>query len=138
MPTAATPSPATIWLVVPEAVAEMPTDLPRFVPTLTEVVEEGEPLVAPAPSVAFAPARPQFDDNVRLHDDIAEQIAHRVLQRVDAALEDRLAATIRAAVERHTEALLPTLREEIVAAVQDTVAQALAEEFIPPEPALPR
>jgi len=116
----------------------MPNDLPRFVPTLTEVVEVGSPLAAPASSVAFAPARLQLDDNVRLHDDIAEQIAHRVLQRVDAALEDRLAATIRAAVERHTEALLPTLREEIVAAVQDTVAQALAEEFIPPEPARPR
>ena len=102
----------------------MPTEMPRFVPTLTEVVGGSVPATPPDAAVPDG----------RHPDDIAEQIAHRVLQRVDAALETRLTATIRAVVERHTAALLPTLREEIVAAVQDTVARALADEFHSPSP----
>lgn len=123
----------------------MPPDLPRFVPTLTEVVEAGavpshkavSAPVAEAPAVIATPVARPPGGQARLQDDLAEQIAHRVLQRVDAALEDRLVAAIRSVVERHTETLLPTLREEIVAAVQDTVARALAEELVAPSASAP-
>ena len=121
----------------------MPPDQPRFVPTLTEVVRVGDPppAVAAAATVAGSPSVPVASredvlpaaspKELALQQDLAEQMAHRVLQRIDTALESRLAEAIRAAVVRHTEALLPALREEIVMTVQTAVTDALAEEFPP-------
>lgn len=127
----------------------MPPDLPRFVPTLTEVVEVGEvsaatassepsqspPLiVAGAPGTSVAPAVPaDLRDERRIADDLAEQIAHRVLQRVDALLAERLSEALRQVVAQHTQTLLPAVREEIVMAVHATVAEALADEFLQPD-----
>ena len=105
------------------------TEIPRFVPTLTEVVG-----MTSAPAVHAVPAvdAPVAED-LHQQEDFAEQIAHRVLQRIDAALEARLSEAVRAVVARHTEAMLPVLREEIVTTVQAAVAQALVEEFLPSE-----
>lgn len=97
----------------------MPPDLPRFVPTLTEVVTPGDELTAmPAPPAG----------------DLAQQIALRVLQRIDAALEESLAEAVQSVIARHTQALLPALREEIAMTVQAAVAEALADEITPAEP----
>lgn len=87
---------------------------PRFVPTLTEVVH-----TAPAP-LAPAQALPAFNQ---------EQLAQRVLQRIDLVLERRLRESIATVVLEQTSALAPLLREQVHAVVRELVAQAVAEEL---------
>jgi FixJ family two-component response regulator len=84
---------------------------PRFVPTLTEVVQG--PPAAPAPAAAVP----------------HQQMVDRVLQRVDLVLDRRLREAIAAVVVEHTHALTPLLRERIDAVVRDVVAEAVAEEM---------
>ena len=86
---------------------------PRFVPTLTEVVHSGPVPLAPAsgPSLSH------------------EQLAQRVLQRVDLALDRRLREAIAAVVIQQTEQLAPLLREQVELAVRQVVAEAVAEEI---------
>ena len=85
---------------------------PRFVPTLTEVVQSG-----PVPLAPGAPAVSQ------------EQLALRVLQRVDLALDRRLREEIATVVLEQTSALLPLLRERLETVVREVVAEAVAEEI---------
>lgn len=97
---------------------------PRYVPTLTEVVHPAP--AAPAhgadadKALAAAPA-PALSE---------EQIVHRIMQRVDLTLDRRLREAIAATVLEQTRLLGPLLREEIEAAVRQTVSQALAEELV--------
>jgi hypothetical protein len=83
--------------------------LPRFVPTLTEVVRGNE---------AAAPA----------HTATEEQLVQRVLQRVDMVLEKRLREAIASVVLAQTRSLGPALREEIESVVRQAVAEAIADE----------
>ena len=88
---------------------------PRFVPTLTEVVQTGPaPLV---PAVGTLPALTQ------------DQLAQRVLQRVELTLDTRLREAIAAAVMEHASALTPLLRERVEGVVREVVAEALADEL---------
>jgi hypothetical protein len=88
---------------------------PRFVPTLTEVVHTGPSPLAPSPS----PLHPLSQD----------QIAQRVLQRVDLALDRRVREAIATVVLEQTNALAPLLRERLEAVVREVVAQAVADEM---------
>jgi hypothetical protein len=84
---------------------------PRFVPTLTEVVQSGP--------VPLTPAGGQSQD----------QLAQRVLQRVDLALDRRLREEIASVVLEQTSALLPVLRARLETVVREVVAEAVAEEM---------
>jgi hypothetical protein len=84
---------------------------PRFVPTLTEVVQS-------APESQGLPS--SFSQ---------EQLAQRVLQRVDVALDRRLREAIATVIVEQTAALVPLLRQEIEGVVRELVAQAVAEEI---------
>ena len=75
---------------------------PRFVPTLTEVVQK--PRTPATPPVPLPPS--------------ADQIAQRVLQRVDLVLDRKL-----------REAIATVVVERIEAAVREAVAHAFAEEM---------
>lgn len=86
---------------------------PRFVPTLTEVVHSG-----PAPLASHAEAALSPD-----------QLAQRVLQRVDLALERRLREAMAGVILEQTEALVPLLRERLEQTVRELVAAAVAEEI---------
>ena len=86
---------------------------PSFVPTLTEVVHSG-----PAPlSPSAGPALSQ------------DQIAQRVLQRVDLVLDRRVREAIAAVVIEQTAQLAPLLRERLEEVVRQVVAEAVAEEI---------
>lgn len=87
---------------------------PRFVPTLTEVVQ-----VAATPSPA-----PVFDALA-----FEEQLVHRVMQRVDALLEQRVRQAVAHVIEEQTRSLLPRLREELDSVVRGSVSEALAQEL---------
>lgn len=81
---------------------------PRYVPTLTEVVQG--PPVAPLP---VSPA----------------DLARQVLQRVDAVLPARVQHATERVIQEHAAALLPLLRERLEAVVHEAVAEALAQEL---------
>ena len=95
---------------------------PRFVPTLTEVVPQpaAQPPAAAAPPAA-APA-------TAAHAPGQEQLAQRVLQRVDLVLERRLREALGALILEQTEALAPVLRARLEGVVRQVVAEALADE----------
>ena len=84
---------------------------PRYVPTLTEVVQSAPAPLAPAPSLS------------------QEQLAQRVLQRVDLVLERRLREAIAGVVLEQTAALVPLLRERLETVVREAVTEAVADEM---------
>ncbi len=92
-----------------------PRHLPRFLPTLTEVVRN--PALPPEP---VAVGRSELD---------AELMIHRVLQRVDLALEPMLREAIGPIIVNQIAAMATRLRPEVEAVVRDAVADALALEF---------
>lgn len=99
---------------------------PRYVPTLTEVVDPASMLVSSraaeqgmlAPAAAEAP----------LHQ-LEDQVLHRVMQRVDLVLERRLREAVSQLVQTHTQSLGHRLREEIELVVRESVSQAISQEL---------
>ena len=96
----------------------MSTSPPRFVPTLTDVVQ------LPLRPLAAAPAQPAAST---AH--FEEQMVHRVMQRVDLVLERRLREAVGQLILTHTQALGSRLREEIELVVRESVSQAVAQEL---------
>ncbi|MES2361124.1 MAG: hypothetical protein V4646_04910 [Pseudomonadota bacterium] len=96
---------------------------PRFVPTLTEVVQPGQ-----VPDLVPEAPRPTALNQLE------DQMVHRVMQRVDLVLERRLREAVGQLILTHTQALGPRLREEIELVVRESVSQAVAQE-LPPQPA---
>jgi hypothetical protein len=85
---------------------------PRFVPTLTEVVQGGSA-------------------NAGMDRLAQEQLVQRIMQRVDLTLDRRLREAIASVVLEQSRLLAPALREQIEAVVGATVSEALAEELDP-------
>ena len=96
----------------------MSTSPPRFVPTLTEVVQ------APTRPVVATPVQQALSIG-----HFEEQMVHRVMQRVDLALERRLHEAVGQLILTHTQALGSRLREEIELVVRESVSQAVAQEL---------
>lgn len=82
--------------------------VPRFVPTLTEVVQPGLP-IAPSPT----PIDPA-------------QLAEQVLKLVKPRLEQQLRASLQAVIEQHLRAAAPRMRSDLQDAIQVAVTQAIA------------
>ena len=115
---------------------------PRFVPTLTTVLEPAPPnahaeappapvatqanVTEPSQAVALSPqAKLSEAEAFRLE----EQLLHRVLQRVDLSLEERVSDAVSAAVQQHLDTMIPGLRREIEAVLRALVSEALAREL---------
>ena len=92
---------------------------PRFVPTLTEVVE-------PSALVANFPAEPPSTGVDRTA--IEDKLVERVLQRVDLTLERQLREALGQLILEHTETFAPQLRQEIELVVRHSVSQAFVLE----------
>jgi len=123
-----------------------PRTPPRFVPTLTTVLEAPEEGAGPAEQTAGAVANadkpvPTIDprEAVALQPTerlseleglaIEEQLLHRVLQRVDLSLEERLSDAVSAAVQVQLDAMVPRLRGEIEVVLRTLVTESLAHEL---------
>ncbi|EJL76589.1 hypothetical protein ACCC97_03440 [Variovorax sp. Varisp85] len=111
---------------------------PRFVPTLTTVLEVPAEPASPEPQAAAAlqpdPASVMaLPPAVQLSQaeivSLEEQLLHRVLQRVDLSLEERLSDTVSAAVQHQLDAMVPRLRNEIEAVLRALVIEAMAAEL---------
>ena len=94
----------------------------RFVPTLTEVVQPANTAAPAAP--ASVPAGAALD-----HQHLQEQMVHRVMQRVDMTLDRLLRETVGRLVMEHTQALAPSLRDEIEIVVRQSVNNAFEQEL---------
>lgn len=111
---------------------------PRFVPTLTTVLEIPEepaipePQAAPTPqpdpasAMALPPAAQLSQAEIV---SLEEQLLHRVLQRVDLSLEERLSDAVSAAVQHQLDAMVPRLRGEIEAVLRALVIESMAAEL---------
>lgn len=132
---------------------------PRFVPTLTEVVEPAvvPPTRLPDPaqdvpdqvpvqpvSVAEAPPTPASVSVPAMMPDalrdqglaLAQTLQLRVMERLDGVLEERLRYALADVVQLQTQALYQSIRQEVEglvsAAVNEAVAQELADLRYPP------
>ena len=114
---------------------------PRFVPTLTTVLElppEPAPGAEPLPE-PVAPAGPEPSQAVALDPQallseadafrLEEQLLHRVLQRIDLSLEERVSDAVSVAVQQQLDTMIPRLRGEIETVLRALVSEALAQEL---------
>ena len=89
-----------------------PRNLPRFLPTLTEVVQP------PGAARTAVAATPELEDTVWF-----------VMQRVDLVLERRISeeadATLRRVIAEQVQAMTARLRDELEITVRQAVSEAL-------------
>jgi hypothetical protein len=103
---------------------------PRYLPVLTETVDA---VSAPAPLEPSAvPSSAPVPGGL---DALEDHLVHRLMQRVDVALEQQLHDAVASMVLQHTHALVPRLREEVEFVVRQAVAQAVAAELAGRAPA---
>ncbi|MDD0814700.1 hypothetical protein PSQ39_08670 [Curvibacter sp. HBC28] len=95
-----------------------PRTPPKFVPTLTEVVE------VPVPSAVPIASAPPLDLVA-----FEEQLLHRVMQRLDALLEQRVQQALARVVEEQTRSVVPRLREELETVLGHALSEVLAQEL---------
>lgn len=105
---------------------------PRFVPTLTDVVQHGA-VVQTQPAASTEPFGGTSAADFQPGGPFEDQMVHRVMQRVDLVLERRLREAVGQVILMHTQTLGPRLREEIELVVRESVSQAVAQE-LPQQP----
>ncbi|WP_233589903.1 hypothetical protein [Acidovorax sp. FJL06] len=91
------------------------------------------PVSATQPAAAVAAAAPETTRP--LPEGMEEYMVHRVMQRVDVVLDQRLREAIAIVVQEQTRSVLPRLREEIESVVRHAVYEAVAEELASGTPA---
>ncbi len=106
-----------------------PRNPPRFVPTLTEVVPDASAVPLP-PALEAAPTPAPVLPQLVIPDGFEEMLVHRVMQRVDVGLEQRLRDAIATVVQEQTRSVLPRLREEVESVVRQVVYEAVADELL--------
>ncbi len=118
-----------------------PRTPPRFVPTLTTVLDlppapapaEPAPLPEAAPEAVETSQAIALDPLAKLSEADAfrleEQLLHRVLQRVDLSLEERVSDAVSGAVQVHLDSMIPALRKEIESVLRALVSEALSREL---------
>lgn len=87
-----------------------PRTPPRFVPTLTAVIESG----------------PSEDADTG---SIEDRVLQRLLAQIDTDLETRLGDAVAAAVEAQLDVMVPRLRHDMQAALRALVTEAVAREL---------
>jgi len=119
-------------------VAAPPKTPPRFVPTLTDVVQEPGRLAPVLPNAVQVPVEPEPEPEPEpavmglaagLPPGIEELVVHRVMQRVDVVLDQRLREAIALVVQEQTRSMVPRLREEVESVVRHAVYEAVADEL---------
>jgi hypothetical protein len=96
---------------------------PRFVPTLTEVVQwpdNQQSYAAPAPAFASATAS---TDSLQAH------LVQRVMLRVDVLLSQRVNAAVAEVVSRQMQLMQPALHQAIEDTVYTAVCEAMVQEL---------
>lgn len=95
--------------------------VPRFLPTLTEVVLSAEPVAVQEPE----PPTPEFDPAA---------IVERVRAQLDVLLRTRLEASLSNALLDHVPLIAARIGEDIGPLVRQAVAEAVAAELTQSRP----
>lgn len=94
-----------------------PPGPPRFVPTLTDIVQ------LPVQDMS-RPVEPLPQNGLAQQ----EQVVNRVMRRLDLMLDKRLREALGQVILEQTQNLVPLLRQEIEQIVYESVSQAMAQE----------
>ncbi|RYE57847.1 MAG: hypothetical protein EOP18_02085 [Rhizobiaceae bacterium] len=103
-----------------------PRTPPRFVPTLTEIVD-GSDFV---PAESGVPAANAASTTTWITPQMQDALVERVMQRVVQRLEPKLSDTIAAIARQHSEAMSQHLSEKIEDVVSELVADAVNAELV--------
>ncbi|PUA97062.1 hypothetical protein C8C99_1908 [Acidovorax sp. 107] len=117
---------AAPWPAVSPQVSRAPVSHGQPSPVVPPALSAG-----PTPGAASAAAR-------ALPDGMEEYMVHRVMQRVDVVLDQRLREAIATVVQEQTRSVLPRLREEIESVVRHAVYEAVADELASGVPPMPK
>jgi hypothetical protein len=107
---------------------------PRFLPTLTEVVQTGPDTakVGPGEAAFAAPlkgtksaAGAQIDAQ-----SVVEMNVSKILFRLEVPLQNRLKLAVEEIIQGHVDALMPLIAQEIEAAVRETVREGVSAELV--------
>jgi hypothetical protein len=120
------PAPAPVPVPVPASAA----------PAATGASAAGVPIAA-VPALAAAPAAAPVEPSVPPltaadFSGIEEMVIHRIIQRVDVVLDQRLREAIATVVQEQTRSMVPRLREEVESVVRHAVYEAVADELAAP------
>lgn len=124
---------------------------PRFVPTLTDVVPETEPMPEAASCEALPEQEPELVDEPLVQAvqpippavaqmpemqfgqqdwaDMAQSMQSKVMARLDEALEERLRYALADMVQLHTQTLYQAIRTDVERMVSSSVHEAIAQEL---------
>lgn len=131
-------SPAPLDDVVDPTVAPVPAIAPIESVASIESAASMAPIAPVAqttPPALFEPITPTPDQiaiqptNEAAAFRLEEELLHRVLQRIDLSLEERLTDTVSAAVQQQLDVMLPRLRGEIEQVLRTLVVEALSLEL---------
>ena len=103
--------------------AEIVSTVAAEVDAPAELTDAVEPEAEPE-SALVAAAQP-----ASLPDGYEEYVVHRVMQRVDVILEQRLREAIALVIQEQTRSIVPRLREEVESVVRQSVYEAVADEL---------
>lgn len=126
LPGVQAPAPVPVPAAPPAAVVPALAPWPAMPPA-------GEPAPA-APVPAAPPSSPPSSQSVPAPDfsGIEEVVIHRIIQRVDVVLDQRLREAIATVVQEQTRSMVPRLREEVESVVRHAVYEAVADELASP------
>ena len=107
---------------------------PRFLPTLTEVVQAGkDPSKASPGEAAFAAPLKAARHNVGANEDgtsVVEMNVSKILFRLEGPLQNRLKLALGEIIQGHVDALMPLIAQEIEAVVRETVREGVSAELV--------
>lgn len=114
---------------------------PRFLPTLTEVVQTGQDTAKAHPGeAAFATplktaqpiglAQAQGGDALAQSHSVVEMNVSKILFRLEVPLQNRLKLAVGEIIQGHVDALMPLIAQEIEAVVRETVREGVSAELV--------
>lgn len=107
---------------------------PRFLPTLTEVVQAGQDVSKASPGEAAfaAPLKGVRPDSAADESGISvvEMNISKILFRLEGPLQNRLKLAVSEIIQGHVDALMPLIAQEIEAVVRETVREGVSAELV--------
>lgn len=108
---------------------------PAAAPSFESMAERAAGPVAPAADALPAPATPSVGDamdgfwEAHAQKITEEYLVHRLMQRVDLVLDQRLREAIASVVQEQTRSIVVRLREEVESVVRQAVYESVADEL---------
>ena len=107
---------------------------PRFLPTLTEVVQTGAdaPQASLGEAAFAAPLKTARQSSGAEVDgtSVVEMNVSKILFRLEGPLQNRLKLAVGEIIQGHVDALMPLIAQEIEAVVRETVRESVGAELV--------